>query len=249
MGVQTLGPACCLPPMAGNYADAETGLTLLTNRFYDPRMGRFLARDPAGYAARSNLYTYCNNDPTDLADPLGLSPDAWVGLPPGDLSMRSGHPGMQAGTYQSALAVGMTQGLEQTLVNAALAPVGEVGALGEGLDAEEAAAAAGEGAAEVETAEGLPPVIIGESMRRVRAMADMVGGEVYDAGHYLDLATRDDPISMAQNQQWLETLMRMGRTIIDIGRDPRRPNSPSEFYNMEKDVSAYYDRLTFLPQP
>ncbi len=33
----------------GGYTDAETGLTLLTHRFYDPATGRFLTRDPMGY--------------------------------------------------------------------------------------------------------------------------------------------------------------------------------------------------------
>ena len=34
---------------AGDYTDAETGLCLLTHRYYDPAQGRFVTRDPIGY--------------------------------------------------------------------------------------------------------------------------------------------------------------------------------------------------------
>ena len=35
----------------GYQTDAETGLCLLTNRYYDPAAGQFLTRDPLGYGA------------------------------------------------------------------------------------------------------------------------------------------------------------------------------------------------------
>ena len=40
----------------GYYTDVETGLLLLTNRYYDPGTGRFLNRDPIGSAGGLNLY-------------------------------------------------------------------------------------------------------------------------------------------------------------------------------------------------
>lgn len=39
---------------------------------YDPRMGRWLSRDPEGEAGGFNLYAYCGNDPVNRHDPLGL---------------------------------------------------------------------------------------------------------------------------------------------------------------------------------
>jgi RHS repeat-associated protein len=57
---------------AGYYADTETGLYLLTNRYYDPAQGRFLTRDPIGYAGGIDLYAYTANDPMTWVDPLGL---------------------------------------------------------------------------------------------------------------------------------------------------------------------------------
>ena len=57
---------------AGYYTDAETGLILCTHRYYDPGNGRWLTRDPMGYAGGINLYGYVGNDPVDEDDPEGL---------------------------------------------------------------------------------------------------------------------------------------------------------------------------------
>ena len=59
----------------GYYLDAETGLYLLGLRYYDPGTGRFLTRDPIGYAGGANLYRYCHNNPAGGIDPMGMSDD------------------------------------------------------------------------------------------------------------------------------------------------------------------------------
>ena len=57
----------------GYYTDDETGLLLLTHRYYDPAEGRFVNRDPIGYAGgETNLYQYVWNIPTHISDSLGL---------------------------------------------------------------------------------------------------------------------------------------------------------------------------------
>ena len=56
----------------GYYTDTETGLQLLTHRFYDPQTGRFLTRDPISYNGGINLYAYVTNGPIGYADPSGL---------------------------------------------------------------------------------------------------------------------------------------------------------------------------------
>jgi RHS repeat-associated protein len=61
------------------YIDRETGLILATHRYYDPSEGRWLTRDPIGYAGGLNLYDYCDGNPINLVDPLGL-----CGEQPGD---------------------------------------------------------------------------------------------------------------------------------------------------------------------
>ena len=56
----------------GYYTDNETGLQLLTHRYYDPNSGRFLTRDPISYSGGVNLYGYTRNNPVNFIDPLGL---------------------------------------------------------------------------------------------------------------------------------------------------------------------------------
>jgi RHS repeat-associated protein len=56
----------------GYYTDVETGLLLLTNRYYDPAAGRFVTRDPIKYAGGINLYSYAGNNPNNNSDAEGL---------------------------------------------------------------------------------------------------------------------------------------------------------------------------------
>lgn len=56
-----------------------TGLDYASNRFYDPRQGRFSQVDPIAMDSVNlsnpqslNLYAYCINDPVNLVDPSGL---------------------------------------------------------------------------------------------------------------------------------------------------------------------------------
>jgi RHS repeat-associated protein len=59
----------------GYYSDTSngnTGIILCTLRWYSPEMGRWLTRDPIGYAGGENLYEYCSGDPVNSMDPEGL---------------------------------------------------------------------------------------------------------------------------------------------------------------------------------
>ena len=61
---------------AGYYTGAAAvnpaGLVLCGQRWYAPFLGRWLSRDPIGYAGGSNLYEYCHSDPVNGIDPSGL---------------------------------------------------------------------------------------------------------------------------------------------------------------------------------
>ncbi|MBI4707834.1 MAG: RHS repeat-associated core domain-containing protein, partial [Candidatus Omnitrophica bacterium] len=59
----------------GRELDSETGLYYYRARYYSPQIGRFLQRDPVGYAVDINLYRYCNNNPLNWVDPWGLCKD------------------------------------------------------------------------------------------------------------------------------------------------------------------------------
>lgn len=54
----------------GYYHDS-TGLYLLTHRYYDPKAGRFVNRDPIGYGGGINLYGFTGNNPVNRMDPNG----------------------------------------------------------------------------------------------------------------------------------------------------------------------------------
>lgn len=61
----------------GYYWESTPALFYLHHRHYDPSVGRFLSRDPIGYAGGMNLYRYCENAPVGRLDPSGLDDDAW----------------------------------------------------------------------------------------------------------------------------------------------------------------------------
>jgi RHS repeat-associated protein len=59
----------------GYYTDSETGLILCTHRYYDPANGRWVTRDPIGYAGGVNQYGYVMGNPIGGVDPVGLCTD------------------------------------------------------------------------------------------------------------------------------------------------------------------------------
>ena len=73
----------------GGYTDQETvsfpgsgmvpvkryPLVMMGHRYYDPGAGRFLNRDPVGMEGGVNIYAYCQNNPINFYDPLGLDDD------------------------------------------------------------------------------------------------------------------------------------------------------------------------------
>jgi len=57
----------------GREYDPETGLYYYRARYYDPRAGRFITKDPIGFAGGDvNLYNYIGASPVNYIDPDGL---------------------------------------------------------------------------------------------------------------------------------------------------------------------------------
>ncbi|WP_370459342.1 RHS repeat-associated core domain-containing protein [Cupriavidus sp. SW-Y-13] len=56
----------------GQYFDHETGLHYNRYRYYDPASGRFISKDPIGFAGGLNVFLYGPN-PVGWVDPLGLT--------------------------------------------------------------------------------------------------------------------------------------------------------------------------------
>ncbi len=76
----------------GRFHDEESGLEYYRSRYYSAAIGRFLQRDPLGYAPGPNLYQYVSSSPTNWTDPFGLDGDDpwWKKL----LSMAKHVPGL-----------------------------------------------------------------------------------------------------------------------------------------------------------
>ncbi|MBI5492888.1 MAG: RHS repeat-associated core domain-containing protein [Deltaproteobacteria bacterium] len=59
----------------GREFDPEIGIYYYRARYYDPGTGRFITKDPIGFAGGVNLYLYTGNNPVNRIDPLGLD---WI---------------------------------------------------------------------------------------------------------------------------------------------------------------------------
>ncbi|MFH0343774.1 MAG: RHS repeat domain-containing protein [Chromatiales bacterium] len=76
---QPIGPAAPNEPgYTGKFEEPDLGIQNFGARWYDPRIGRFLAIDPAGFDPQNpqsfNRYAYANNNPYRFVDPNGESP-------------------------------------------------------------------------------------------------------------------------------------------------------------------------------
>jgi RHS repeat-associated protein len=65
----------------GQVFDYDAGLAYCRARFYDPSLGQFLQRDPAGYEDSVNHYAGFKNNPVNFRDATGMATDetgAWL---------------------------------------------------------------------------------------------------------------------------------------------------------------------------
>jgi RHS repeat-associated protein len=51
--------------------DEDNGLLYMRARYYDPEVGRFINKDPIGFAGGLNPYGYARNNPINYIDPTG----------------------------------------------------------------------------------------------------------------------------------------------------------------------------------
>jgi RHS repeat-associated protein len=76
---QPTGPGVANEPgYTGKFEEPDLGIQNFGARWYDPRIGRFLAIDSAGFDPQNpqsfNRYAYANNNPYGFVDPDGRAP-------------------------------------------------------------------------------------------------------------------------------------------------------------------------------
>jgi RHS repeat-associated protein len=71
----------CTYMYMGRRLDMETGLYYYRHRYLNSTIGRYLLRDPEGYADGLNTYQFVGSSPTRKGDPLGLDCPGCDGVP------------------------------------------------------------------------------------------------------------------------------------------------------------------------
>jgi len=143
---QPIGQAAANEPgYTGKFEEPDLGIQNFGARWYDPRIGRFLAIDPVGFDPQNpqsfNRYAYANNNPYRYVDPNGESP-LDVGFFIADtvsfgLALYSGNPQAiaSAGADFAASAVGLASPIPGTgLAIKAARAADKVGDLARGVD-------------------------------------------------------------------------------------------------------------------
>ncbi|HEY4302309.1 MAG TPA: RHS repeat-associated core domain-containing protein [Candidatus Didemnitutus sp.] len=64
---------------SSKFTDLESGLVYYGNRYYNPKLGRFVNRDPIEESGSVNLYAFCGNNGIDRSDILGNNSIPLVG--------------------------------------------------------------------------------------------------------------------------------------------------------------------------
>lgn len=102
--------------LSTKYYDADTGLSDFGYRFYDPRMSKWITRDPIGTDGGINIYAYVANNPINFIDREGYF--AWLA---GLLGLGGAAEGVGAGTVAVAVAEGAAATGEVIVVEEAAA--------------------------------------------------------------------------------------------------------------------------------
>ncbi|MFA5508657.1 MAG: RHS repeat-associated core domain-containing protein, partial [Vulcanimicrobiota bacterium] len=79
-GTGTTSPKTWIGGLSVNDDTADSGMFNMGHRNYSSFLGRFLNRDPIGFAGGLNLYGYGHNNPTTTVDPTGMHPAVGIAI-------------------------------------------------------------------------------------------------------------------------------------------------------------------------
>ena len=170
----------------------STGLVYFGARYYDPRIGRFISKDPSGMSDGPNVYVYCRNDPINFVDHWGLCPD---------------EPGLIDVSWQIDLAVGGVA-LGPKLISAGLS-AGTNSVLFSGPGAAARAAASG----------GIPifQTFIGSKMNWIESIGVNLPRVVWDVASAIYAAGARGPIQVfITKSDYNSTFARIEAPIIEL---------------------------------
>ena len=180
---------------AGGILDGHTGLTRFGARDYDPRIGRWTAKDPIGFGALdANLFVYAGNDSVNRIDPTGEIAPLVVMLVSGGVGAAiGGGAAWLAGGSAQEIAVAAGVGFGAGLLAPFASSAASVVALG-----------AGSGAAEYALNKALNPncsATIGGALRAgaVGGVAGGVGFKAGKAGKALGAGLQGNALRYARN--------------------------------------------------
>jgi RHS repeat-associated protein len=210
----------------GKPEEAALGIQNFGARWYDPRIGRFLAVDPAGFDPHNpqsfNRYAYANNNPYRYVDPNGESPVEVVA----ELAPAAGQAFGALAAYGIGIVAGddalvqtAIEGMREQAVDNAIAVVSTINPIPGGAKA----------------ARGI--VVTGENMKRVDMYAAKVGADTFKGE------------GMEANRAWIRRARADGKQVVDIGPDFKRRAERldrgsipySRFYNMERTETNGYE--------
>jgi len=211
---------------SGYYYDRELGTYRCQLRDYAPGLGRWLERDPIGFAGGMNVYSYCAGQPVGNIDPSGL-------LVAGAAVVTAG--ALDVGGVAAAGAAGLT------IVGAGILAAGAGATIGQAAD-DATGNAFSKWVLRVlgkEAPDILPPdpriprrrrrngpkfVVIGQTMTRVIECATFTGADYYKGYKFWD---QKPERGWASNAAWLRYHVDRGDIFLDISWDDRVPRGGS----------------------
>ena len=235
----------------GYYTDNETGLLCLTHRYYDPGTGKFLTRDPIGYAGGANLYGFCGGNPVNEMDPNGTQ----NAPPPADPEPEKTGRG-DGDEGELFLPQILIDAREEDKEKEARESRNKTGNLGRALalrDYLRGRQFSPELAAKFAPRSQPRIIVIGEGMGDIEATARSFGAQNYKPWKVVGAApggrwtAEQENLIMTRNRRWIQDHIRAGDYFLDIGRDSRP--QPSRYYAMEKAELAKAKYPNVVPVP